>query len=103
MAAAKIGATKPIEEESEDESAGMSARFNRQVEEARRRVTEGMGAAKEKLGDYQAQAADAWEDTLDYIRENPGKVIAFSFGVGLAVGAFLRLRQQQNLIEEEAE
>lgn len=97
--AAKTGATKELDTEL-DEEAGMAARFNRQVEEARRRVNDSMGTAKEKIGDLQSQAADVWDDAVDYIRENPGKVIAFSLGLGLAIGLLLRMRRGEMYIEE---
>lgn len=100
---AKAGATKEELQSELEEGNGMSARFGRQVEEARRRVNESMGAAKERLGDLQAQATDAWDDAVDYVRENPGKVIAFSLGLGLAIGLLMRMRRSEVVIEEEGE
>lgn len=84
-----------------EEGENLQARFNRQVEEARRRVSEGMAGARERMGDMQSQAYDAWDDAVDYIRENPGKVIAISLGVGLALGLALRFSRRSVVIEEE--
>lgn len=84
-----------------DEKEGVQARLNRQVEEARRRVSEQVAGARERIGDLQSQAYDAWDDAVDYIRENPGKIIAFSLGVGLAIGALLRFGRGRNTWMEE--
>lgn len=84
-----------------EEGETIQARFNRQVEDARRRVSEGMAGARERMSDMQSQAYDAWDDAVDYIRENPGKVIAISLGVGLALGLALRFSRRNMLIEEE--
>lgn len=84
-----------------EEGESIQARFNRQVEEARRKVNEGMAGAREKVSDMQSQAYDAWDDAVDYIRENPGKVIAISLGIGVALGIALRFSRRNVIIEEE--
>lgn len=84
-----------------EEGESIQARFNRQVEDARRRVSEGMAGARERMSDMQSQAYDAWDDAVDYIRENPGKVIAISLGVGLALGLALRFSRRNIIIDEE--
>ncbi len=69
---------------------GFQERFNRQVETARGRLTSSVENARERVGEAQGQAIDVWDDAVDYVRENPGRIIAISLGMGLALGAYLR-------------
>jgi ElaB/YqjD/DUF883 family membrane-anchored ribosome-binding protein len=79
---------------------GIQERFSKQIEQAREKVSEGLDSARERLGDVQTQASDLWDDAVDYVRENPGKVIAFSVGIGLGLGLLMRMRSM-NLSEQE--
>lgn len=90
MARATGAATGAAKSSSAAETKGIQERFSQQIEQARERVSESLGSAREKLGDVQSQASDLWEDAVDYVRENPGKVIAFSVGIGLGLGLLLR-------------
>ncbi len=86
--------------ESEAEEAGFQDRLNRQVEQARQRFNEGMLTARDRLGDARLRAGDAWDDAVDFVRENPGKIIVASLGLGVAVGLtvrFLRMRSGEDI------
>lgn len=78
-------------------------RFTKQIDQARQRVSTGFDSARQRVGSIQEQATDIWDDALDYIRENPGKVIAVALGIGLAVGMLLRPQAEMEEEEEYAE
>lgn len=81
------------------ENGSLQGRLNRQIGQARERMSDSLSGARERLGDFQASASDLWDDTVDYVRENPGKVIAFSLGVGLAIGLALRFGRTEYFTE----
>jgi ElaB/YqjD/DUF883 family membrane-anchored ribosome-binding protein len=94
---AKAGTSR--EYQSSASESNLQGRFSKQIDQARERVNDSLSEARERLGDFQATASDFWDDTIDYVRENPGKVIAFSLGLGIALGLVLRFRNTEYIEE----
>jgi ElaB/YqjD/DUF883 family membrane-anchored ribosome-binding protein len=103
MGAAMATSKKKISsEEILEQAESVQERLTQQIEQARQRLNESVLAAKDRFGDARMRAADSiddarvragdtWSDMTDYVRENPGKIVAASLGVGIAVGVTLRL------------
>ena len=66
------------------------------VAEARARVEESLGSARERLqgarGDLGARARSAAQSADVYVRENPWTAVAVAVGIGFLLGSFSRRR-----------
>ena len=82
----KFGMQKTAKERAKKQAEGFQKRLGKQVEQARQQVGERWMDARDRMGDVRIQAADVWEDTADYVRDNPGKILAFSVAAGMAAG-----------------
>jgi ElaB/YqjD/DUF883 family membrane-anchored ribosome-binding protein len=61
--------------------------------ELRERVSVALGAAKERLADFEVKARE-WQETAgaaadDFVRENPWTVVSIAAALGLVLGAWL--------------
>ena len=66
------------------------------AEEARRRATVALDAAKARLQQAQASAAQMGDEALkateQYVRDNPWQAVGIAAGVGLVIGVLLARR-----------
>ena len=60
-------------------------------ESTRRRVDEFVSGMKDRAATLKNQSfEEIWTGTREFVKENPGKVILLSLGLGVVIGSLLR-------------
>ena len=92
-----------MKNEFQEEAESIQSRLRGQLDQTRQKIREGIADARDRLSGAKMQAGDIFDDAMNYVRDNPGKMLIAALGVGIGVGLLLRSRASDWVEEEEVD